>query len=85
LVGDTGTEGSEHHEASRRISLGFLVVFCVLVAGTMPVFAVYVDNLDGTVTDSTTNLVWQKAEDGVTRNEAGADAFLPKSRPGRLF
>jgi len=60
---------------SRRIVVAFLVVFCILVAGTMPVFAVYVDNKDGTVTDNITNLVWQKAEDGVARNEAGADAY----------
>ncbi len=60
---------------SRRIGLGFLVVFCVLVAGTMPVFAVYVDNGNGTVTDNTTKLIWQKAEDGTTRSMANATAY----------
>ena len=60
---------------SRFILPVLIVMFWVLGFGTTPVFARYVDNRDGTVTDANTNLVWQKSEDGVARTWANASPY----------
>lgn len=46
---------------------GILVLIILFAAST--VFAAsFTDNLDGTVTDSVTGLMWQKGDDGITKN-----------------
>ena len=56
--------------------LGLAVFLCVfsLVAGTARA-ARFVDNGDGTVTDTQTGLMWQQADDGVLRNWDEAVAY----------
>jgi hypothetical protein len=44
-----------------------LAMVC-LPAGAVHAYGPYVDNGDGTVTDTDTGLVWQQADDGVERN-----------------
>jgi hypothetical protein len=51
-----------------------VLLFLLGVAGA-PAFAVYVDNKNGTVTDTRTGLVWQQADDGVARTWADAGPY----------
>lgn len=52
-----------------RNFVGFLTLFYLFIA-TATAFAggSYVDNGDGTVTDESTGLMWQQADDGVERD-----------------
>ncbi len=51
-----------------RLSVLFLVIFTAVIHAGPSFAARYVDNRDGTVTDSRTGLVWQKTDDGVIRD-----------------
>ncbi len=51
----------------------FLLLFTAVVLTQTSVFAAYIDNGDGTVTDNLTGLMWQKCSMGQTNNsDSGA-------------
>ena len=47
----------------------------ICVRGTSPPLPNFIDNTDGTVSDSTTGLMWQKEDDGVTRSWVNAQSY----------
>lgn len=64
-----------HKPSTCRLQLSAFIFFLLILLPAWtaaPCFAAYVDNGDGTVTDTATGLMWQQQDDGSSRNWSSA-------------
>ena len=55
-------------KAQRLLSVIAILTIALFLSGTATAAGPFIDNGDGTINDTDTGLMWQKAEDGVKRS-----------------